>query len=45
MSFYGLDNWPSAVIIADHKMLWRGHPDDLTDQTFDGLLGIPEVAN
>jgi tetratricopeptide (TPR) repeat protein len=42
MSFYELSGWPSAVMIADHKVVWRGHPDELTDQTFDGLLGMPE---
>jgi thiol-disulfide isomerase/thioredoxin len=45
MAFFKLSSWPSAVMIADHKVVWGGHPDDLTDQILDGLLGIPEVAN
>jgi thiol-disulfide isomerase/thioredoxin len=42
MSFFEVTGWPWAVMIADGRMVWRGHPGALTDQIFDGLLGIPE---
>ena len=39
MSFYGLSFWPSAVIMADGKMVWRGNPQSLNDRIYEGLLG------
>jgi thiol-disulfide isomerase/thioredoxin len=42
MSFFGVRGWPSAVMIADGRMVWGGYPWNLTDQIFDGLLGVPE---
>jgi tetratricopeptide (TPR) repeat protein len=42
MSFFGVTGWPWSVVIADSMVVWRGHPAHLTDQTIDGLLGIPE---
>ena len=44
-SFFGIRGWPWAVMMADGRMVWRGHPSDLTDQIVDSLLGMPEDGN
>jgi tetratricopeptide (TPR) repeat protein len=40
-SFFEIRDIPWAVMMADGRMVWHGNPNDLTDQIFDGLLGVP----
>jgi len=40
MAHFGARSWPSTVILVDGRMVWRGHPDDLTDQVYASLLGL-----